>query len=186
MRRSRTEAQTAQKYPHPLSSSSLLLLFIRSINWRASLWGRKMSLYMEQNANESSVNVCVIQVQNRAGWLTMRDSLYCNAVIQALWKLHELPQQAQILKINSWRRLFNKNVWPQQLSGKQMRALFHLHFFKSVCLKPGICVESEILWNSALSQVSARTADHILGLIKGMWAAANWLNWNTDVTYCAN
>lgn len=32
---------------------------------------------MEQNANESSVNVCVIQLLNRAGWLTMRDRQSC-------------------------------------------------------------------------------------------------------------
>lgn len=34
-------------------------------------------------------------------------------------------------------------------------------------------------------KASALTADHILELIKGMRAAANWLNWNTDVTYYA-
>lgn len=78
MRYGRTEAQTVwQKYPHPLGSSSLLLLLFRSINWRASFWGRKMSLEMEQNANESCINVCAIQVQNRAGRLTMRDGSYC-------------------------------------------------------------------------------------------------------------
>lgn len=56
-----------------------------------------------------------------------------------------------------------------------------------MCLKPGICVERELLWNSETKNAgaSALTADHILELIKGMRAAANWLNWNTDVTYYA-
>lgn len=37
---------------------------------------------MEQNANESCVNVCVIQVINRAGRLTMRDRLSCTKLTQ--------------------------------------------------------------------------------------------------------
>ena len=86
---------------------------------------------MEQNANESCVNVCVIQVQNRAGWLTMSDSLYCNALIQnelcESRASHHNGKQDQILKINMWRRLFNKNEWPRLLTEE--------HFFFYTSLK---------------------------------------------------
>lgn len=59
---------------------------------------------MEQNANESCVNVCAIQVQNRAGWLNVGDSLSCIMLTQNehCKSCHHNDKQAQILKINTW------------------------------------------------------------------------------------
>ncbi len=52
---------------------------------------------MEQNANESYINVCVIQVQNRAGWLTMRDGLYCIMFSQKICASLHNDKQEQII-----------------------------------------------------------------------------------------